>query len=66
MIAIDAVQALSTRLLETADHYAAADPDAPAWEAEERAHRILALIATLMPLRQDAPSAEGRRELTER
>jgi hypothetical protein len=66
MIAIDAVHALSTRLLETADHYAAADPDAPAWEAEERAHRILALIATLTPLGQDAQGAERTRELTER
>jgi hypothetical protein len=66
MIAIDAIQALSSRLLETADHYAAADPDAPAWEAEERAHRILALIATLTPLGQDAQRPERTLEPTER
>jgi hypothetical protein len=47
MIQFDAIRSLSEQLREIADHYAAADPDSPAWEAEQRAHRVLAIIATL-------------------
>jgi hypothetical protein len=66
MTVIDVVHSLSAQLAQTADHYAASDPDSPAWEAEVEAGRILAVIAALTRASQAAGSNDDVPETTER
>jgi hypothetical protein len=66
MTVIDAVHSLSVQLGEIAEHYVAADPDAPAWEAEQRARRVLVAIAALTAGHHDGKDADRAPEAIER
>lgn len=60
MVEIDVVTRLSGELNAAARQAEAGDPDAPAWEAEMRARRLLAGIATVTGLRAGAEEAPAR------
>jgi hypothetical protein len=46
----DIIAALLADVVEAFDHRDAADPDSPAWEAEARIHKGVAVLLALVPL----------------